>query len=93
MRRQRKPRTPERQCLGDRHRPHDLQGHRSLAWSGLHQLGTHPRQGAALEPGDVHLGAADPGGDLILVQVLEEPQHDDLTLQSREGGEQAAQGQ
>ena len=44
------------------------------------------RQGAALQPGDVHLGVADPGRDLILVQVLEEPQHDDLALQRREGG-------
>jgi hypothetical protein len=48
--------------------------------SGFHQLGTHPGQGTALQPGDVHLGAADPGRDFVLVQVLEEPQDDDLTF-------------
>jgi hypothetical protein len=48
--------------------------------SGFHQLGTHPGQGTALQPRDVHLGAADPGRDFVLVQVLEEPQDDDLTF-------------
>jgi NADP-dependent 3-hydroxy acid dehydrogenase YdfG len=50
---------------------------------GLDQLGAHAGQGATLEPGDVHLRAADPGRDLILVQVVEEPQDDDLTFQRR----------
>jgi hypothetical protein len=55
----------------------------SLGRSWLHQLGMHAAQGPALQPRDVHLGAADPGCDLVLVQILEEPQHDDLTLQLR----------
>jgi hypothetical protein len=38
-------------------------------------------------------GEADPGCDLILVQVLEEPQQDDLTFQLWQGGDQARQGQ
>ena len=45
----------------------------SSARSGFHQLGAHAGQGAALQPGDVHLGEADPGRDLVLVQIVEEP--------------------
>src|SRR5215211_8639444 len=65
----------------------------SSARSRFHQLGAQAGQGAALQPGDVHLGEADPGCDLILVQVLEEPQQDDLTFQLWQGGDQARQGQ
>jgi len=39
----------------------------------FHQLGAHAGQGAALQPGDMHLGEADPGRDLVLVQIVEEP--------------------
>ena len=45
----------------------------SSARSGFHQLGAHAGQGAALQPGDMHLGEADPGRDLVLVQIVEEP--------------------
>jgi hypothetical protein len=50
---------------------------------GLYQLRAHAGQGPALQAGDVHLGEADLGSDLILVQVLEEPQDDDLAFQRR----------
>jgi hypothetical protein len=56
-------------------------------------LGPHPSQGAALQPGDVHLGVANLGGDGVLVQVLKEPHHDDLALQLRQAGDQTGQGQ
>ena len=61
--------------------------------SGFHQLGAHAGQGPALEAGHVHLGEADPGRDLVLVQVLEEPQDDNLAFQLRELRHQAGQGQ
>jgi hypothetical protein len=41
----------------------------------------------------VHLGEADPGRDIVLVQLLEEPQHDDLALQLRQPRHQARQRQ
>jgi hypothetical protein len=46
-------------------------------------LGAHAGQSATLEPADVHLGEADPGSDRILIQVLEEPQGDDLAFRPR----------
>ena len=54
----------------------------SFARSGLHQLGAHAGQGPALQPRDVHLGVADLGRNLVLIQVVEEPQHDHLPLSS-----------
>jgi len=41
----------------------------------------------------MHLGVAHPGRDLVLVQLLEEPQHDHLTLQLEQPRHQAGQGQ
>src|SRR5512133_2484381 len=65
----------------------------SLARSGFHQLSAHAGQGPALQPRDVHLGEADPGRNGVLMQVLKEPQHNDLTLQLRQSCYQAGQGQ
>ena len=45
----------------------------SSARSRFHQLGAQAGQGPALQPGDVHLGEADLGRDLVLVQIVEEP--------------------
>jgi hypothetical protein len=56
----------------------------SLARSRLHQLSAHAGQGPALQAGDVHLGEADPGRDGVLVQLMEEPENDDLALQLRQ---------
>jgi hypothetical protein len=67
------------QVEDDRHR------HRSFGRSRFDQLGAHAGQSPALQPRDVHLREADPGRDLVLVQVLEEPQDDDLALQLRQG--------
>jgi hypothetical protein len=70
----REPQDPaEGQPQGDQHHPHDLHCHHLLARSGFHQLSAHAGQGPALQPGDMHLGEADPGRDLVLVQILEEP--------------------
>ena len=41
----------------------------------------------------MHLGVADPGRDFVLVQILEEPQHDDLAFQLRQRSDQAGQNQ
>jgi hypothetical protein len=53
----------------------------------------HARLGPALQARDVHLREADPARDSVLIQVLEEPQDDDLALQLRQPGHQARQAQ
>jgi hypothetical protein len=66
--------------------PAQVHGHgQDGSGSGFHELDVHSGQGPALQAGDVHLGAADLGRDLVLVQVLEEPQDDHLTFQRWEG--------
>src|SRR5829696_358193 len=55
------------------------------------QLVSHAAKGAAQQPRDVHLGAPDPGGDVVLVQVVEEPQDHDLALRLGQAVDQAGQ--
>src|SRR4029450_8487760 len=52
------------------------------------ELGAQPLQGAAQQPRHVHLGAADPCGDVVLVEVVEEAQDHDLAPQGGQALEQ-----
>jgi hypothetical protein len=49
------------------------------------------RAGPAQQPRHLHLGVADPGRDVVLVEVLVEPQDDGLALQFGQLGDQAGQ--
>src|SRR5215211_1038231 len=55
------------------------------------ELGAQPPQGAAQQPRHVHLGAADPGGDVVLVEVVEEAQDHDLALRLGQAVDQPGQ--
>src|SRR5829696_6728526 len=55
------------------------------------QLGAHAAEGAAQQARDVHLGAAHPGGDVVLVEVVEEAQDHDLALRLGQAVDQPGQ--
>src|SRR5512132_4066208 len=61
--------------------------------SGDQELGAQAAQGAAQQPRHVHLGAADPGGDVVLVEVVEEAQDHDLPLRLGQAVQQLGQQQ
>ena len=64
----------------------------ATATSSVHQqLGAEPPEGAAQQTRDVHLRAADAGGDVVLVELVEEAEDHDLALRLGQAVDQPGQ--